>query len=82
VAFPIPSNRLASRIICRSEERGQELGSGAQSAHTCARGLKIHIGFEAMLLIPKVLDRAMVLEFDEVNLERLRSEGSDVSVGG
>jgi 5-methylcytosine-specific restriction endonuclease McrBC GTP-binding regulatory subunit McrB len=31
---------------------------------------------------PKVLDRAMVLEFDEVNLERLRNQGSDVSVGG
>lgn len=31
---------------------------------------------------PKVLDRAMVLEFDEVDLERLRSGGSGVLVGG
>lgn len=30
---------------------------------------------------PKVLDRAMVLEFDEVDLERLRSGGSDIDVG-
>ncbi len=30
---------------------------------------------------PKVLDRAMVLEFDEVSLERLRNQGSTVSVG-
>jgi len=31
---------------------------------------------------PKVLDRAMVLEFDEVDLERLRNQGSDISVEG
>jgi hypothetical protein len=31
---------------------------------------------------PKVLDRAMVLEFDEVDLERLRSGGRDVATGG
>ena len=30
---------------------------------------------------PKVLDRAMVLEFDEVDLERLRSGGSGVNIG-
>ena len=30
---------------------------------------------------PKVLDRAMVLEFDEVDLERLRGEGPGVVVG-
>lgn len=31
---------------------------------------------------PKVLDRAMVLEFDDVDLERLRSGGSGVMIGG
>ena len=31
---------------------------------------------------PKVLDRAMVLEFDEVDLERLRSGGSGMSNEG
>jgi hypothetical protein len=31
---------------------------------------------------PKVLDRAMVLEFDDVDLERLRSGGSGVTIGG
>jgi hypothetical protein len=31
---------------------------------------------------PKVLDRAMVLEFDEVDLERLRSGGSGMSSSG
>lgn len=31
---------------------------------------------------PKVLDRAMVLEFDEVDLERLRSGGAGVGAGG
>jgi len=31
---------------------------------------------------PKVLDRAMVLEFDEVDLERLRSGGGNVAIGG
>jgi hypothetical protein len=31
---------------------------------------------------PKVLDRAMVLEFDDVDLERLRSGGSGVTTGG
>ena len=31
---------------------------------------------------PKVLDRAMVLEFDKVNLERLRGDGSTVDAGG
>ena len=30
---------------------------------------------------PKVLDRAMVLEFDEVDLDRLRSGGSGVTIG-
>ena len=31
---------------------------------------------------PKVLDRAMVLEFDDVDLDRLRSGGSSVTTGG
>jgi len=31
---------------------------------------------------PKVLDRAMVLEFDEVNLDRLRNGGTEIAVGG
>lgn len=31
---------------------------------------------------PKVLDRAMVLEFDEVDLERLRNGGRTIDVGG
>ncbi|WP_157648978.1 hypothetical protein [Burkholderia ubonensis] len=31
---------------------------------------------------PKVLDRAMVLEFDEVDLERLRSGGSTIELAG
>ncbi|MGA2713096.1 MAG: hypothetical protein ABSG41_08295 [Bryobacteraceae bacterium] len=31
---------------------------------------------------PKVLDRAMVLEFDEVNLDRLRNKGTEIAVGG
>ena len=84
---PVPLHRMGEVLTAEIQQPG-----GAFTSMTVPPSLQlptnlmitgtVNVDETTYGFSPKVLDRAMVLEFDEVDLERLRNGGSGVEVGG